>query len=448
MLRQGNRFGAVFIYHYIQQGSFDGYIWQLLENKARFISQVLAEDVTQRCADDIAEVVLTAGEMKALASGNPRVVEKVKLETELGRLQRLKAAWQQNQRMLDWDCRGLETRISDLTDLRARLQGAQATRDRHGEFAITVVDPATKEQTRYTGWAEAGSAINQAVGTWLTNQTLRRGEAFRQVIGTVQGLVIQAVLPAWRQDDDPPELAIVWVNGDEWTRIGTATIGKDKGTTQSIAAVVRGIEEQIRRAEQRRAESRTDLAGRREEQAKPWDGAATLQKVIAELRRLDGELGEDRPADADTTGETTEDAAAERVDVAALLSEAAAMTATPPEETAPPEAAPEVVAPPAETPVEPLAEPEALVRAGTVDDQPAQEIERREPDLADWYAQCGISSVAPTDAKRRQREVDATTVLDAAENDANPWREVPVKKRRTKGKKDDKKVVQYSFLEG
>ena len=457
ILRQGNRFGAVFIYHYIQQGSFDGYIWQLLENKARFISQVLAEDVTQRAADDIAEVVLTAGEMKALASGNPRVVEKVKLETELGRLQRLKTAWQQNQRTLDWDCRGLETRISDLTDLIARLQGAQATRDRHGDFAVTVLDPATQEQTRYTGWAEAGSAINQAVGTWLTNQTLRRGEASREVIGTVQGLVIQAVLPAWRQDTDPPELAIVWVTGEEWTRIGTATLGKDKGTTQSIAAVVRGIEEQIERARKRIADSQVDLAGRREEQAKPWDGAATLAKVIAELRRLDAELGEERPADADAAEErTAEDE--ERVDVAALLSEAAALTATSLEEpatpaaAAQPAAAPGVDDPPAETTVALPAAPEPLVSAGTVDEPPAQEIERRAPDLEDWYAQCGISSSgAPTEPKRRkQHEVDVTTVLDAAENDETPWREVAVKTRRKKGKpgKDAKKVVQYSFLEG
>src|SRR6266487_4155172 len=92
-----------------------GYIWQLLENKARFISHVMAGEVTQRTADNVAEVVLTAAEIKALASGNPRVIQKVRLGTELGRLHRVRSVWLNSRFDAQREMTGNERTIAALT---------------------------------------------------------------------------------------------------------------------------------------------------------------------------------------------------------------------------------------------------------------------------------------------------------------------------------------------
>jgi len=82
-MRQGNIYSEVHICQYVTEGSFDAYSWQLLENKSRFISQVMRGESPARIAEDVDLAVLTASQIKAIASGNPLVLEKVGLETEL-----------------------------------------------------------------------------------------------------------------------------------------------------------------------------------------------------------------------------------------------------------------------------------------------------------------------------------------------------------------------------
>ena len=91
MLRQGNRNEEVAIYRYITNGSFDAYSWQLLENKQRFISQIVNGDYSSRSGDEVDEIVLTYSEVKAFAVGNPLIKRRIELETELQRKQMLKA---------------------------------------------------------------------------------------------------------------------------------------------------------------------------------------------------------------------------------------------------------------------------------------------------------------------------------------------------------------------
>ena len=73
ILRQGNIYPEVFVFHYVTERSFDGYMLQTLEAKARFISQIMAGEVTARTAEDVGDMVLTVAQVKAVASGNPAV---------------------------------------------------------------------------------------------------------------------------------------------------------------------------------------------------------------------------------------------------------------------------------------------------------------------------------------------------------------------------------------
>jgi N12 class adenine-specific DNA methylase len=96
ILRQGNIFDAVFIFLYVTKGSMDCYTWQILESKARFIHQILSGEITQRTAEDIGDMVLTTAQVKAIASGNPQVMQRVQLELNLIKLERLRAAYYNN----------------------------------------------------------------------------------------------------------------------------------------------------------------------------------------------------------------------------------------------------------------------------------------------------------------------------------------------------------------
>jgi hypothetical protein len=86
ILRQGNKNSVVQIFRYVTEGSFDAYMWQTLETKAKFIAQVMSGDMTIRRLEDLDSAALTYAEVKAIASGNPLVIEKAQVDAELIRL--------------------------------------------------------------------------------------------------------------------------------------------------------------------------------------------------------------------------------------------------------------------------------------------------------------------------------------------------------------------------
>jgi len=97
ILRQGNKNAVVSIYRYVSEGSFDAYMWQTLETKAKFIAQVMSGDMTIRRLEDLDSAALTYAEVKAIASGNPLVIEKAQVDAELMRLTRLRSAHAEEQ---------------------------------------------------------------------------------------------------------------------------------------------------------------------------------------------------------------------------------------------------------------------------------------------------------------------------------------------------------------
>ena len=97
ILRQGNKNSTVQVYRYVTEGSFDAYMWQTLETKAKFIAQVMCGDMTIRRLEDLDSAALTYAEVKAIASGNPLVIEKAQVDAELMRLTRLRSAHAEEQ---------------------------------------------------------------------------------------------------------------------------------------------------------------------------------------------------------------------------------------------------------------------------------------------------------------------------------------------------------------
>lgn len=114
ILRQGNENKEVEIFNYITEGSFDSYLYQILENKQKFISQVMTEKSPIRACDDIDEVVLTYAEIKGIAMKNPYMKEKMQVETEINKINLLKGNWLDNKERYKDKIENLPKRIEKL----------------------------------------------------------------------------------------------------------------------------------------------------------------------------------------------------------------------------------------------------------------------------------------------------------------------------------------------
>ena len=97
IIRQGNHNKKVHIFRYVTESTFDSYMWQLIENKQKFISQIMTSKAPVRSCEDVDEAALSYAEVKALATGNPAVKEKMALDVDVAKLKLLKANHMNNQ---------------------------------------------------------------------------------------------------------------------------------------------------------------------------------------------------------------------------------------------------------------------------------------------------------------------------------------------------------------
>lgn len=140
ILRQGNTNEFVNVFRYVTEGSFDAYMWQTLETKARFISQVMTGDATMRKAEDVDATTLSYAEVKAIASGNPMVIEKAQIDAEVIRLNRLQRQHQDSQYSIRLRIKQTEASLKAEEKFDANLRQDIATRTptRGDKFAMTI----------------------------------------------------------------------------------------------------------------------------------------------------------------------------------------------------------------------------------------------------------------------------------------------------------------------
>ncbi len=138
ILRQGNQNEEVAIYRYVTEGSFDAYMWQALETKARFISQIMTGDSVVRRAEDIGGQELSYAEVKAIASGNPAVLTLAEADAELQRLTVLKKNHADDQFLARRNVRLLPESIARLSERLSGLTADMDTANAHADDAITI----------------------------------------------------------------------------------------------------------------------------------------------------------------------------------------------------------------------------------------------------------------------------------------------------------------------
>ena len=130
--RRGNTNPLVHVYRYVTEGTFDAYLWQTIENKQKFISQIMTSKSPVRSCEDVDEAALSYAEIKALCAGDPRVKERMELDMEVSRLRLLKASHQSQQyRMQDDVLRHIPRQIREAEAGMAGIRADTETLARH-----------------------------------------------------------------------------------------------------------------------------------------------------------------------------------------------------------------------------------------------------------------------------------------------------------------------------
>ena len=180
-------YSEVFSFVYIVEGSFDGYVWQILETKARFIEQFLNGQTDVREMDDVGETVLSMAEIKALASGNPKIMERVMAQNEILQLEQLRLSWQNERRHSQRKVSSVKQELEQVKVRIGHLNTGAKVRDAHpvdkDSFSMTVNGKV------YTEMREAGKALIEE-GRIVKLDAERSGNEARRKVGGYRGFVM------------------------------------------------------------------------------------------------------------------------------------------------------------------------------------------------------------------------------------------------------------------
>jgi N12 class adenine-specific DNA methylase len=280
ILRQGNENPSVHIHRYVTEGSFDAYMWQTLENKARFINQVMNGSVTVRQAEDLEGGALTYAEIKAIASGNPAVMEKVKVDTEVRKLDQLRASHVNQQHNIRWELKSLPDRIERAENRHAAFTADIATRDAHADEDF-VMNVGNREFSGKGAREEAGNALNTVVMSWRGDRTLK-------VRGHYKGFEILSRGSEF-QDGKPD----IYVRGKA-TYEANLNPESPLGTMASIDHVLRSLDKRVEDEQRELERQQKALADYRTQLGRPFEHEARLKELLAKQAQLNAVLDLDK----------------------------------------------------------------------------------------------------------------------------------------------------------
>jgi hypothetical protein len=254
--------------------------WQCLENKARFINQVMNGSVTVRQAEDLEGGALTFAEIKAIASGNPAVMEKVKVDTEVRKLDQLRASHINQQHNIRWKVKSLPEHIERGQKYHAAVSADIAVRDAHADEEFTM-NIGNHEFSGKGAREQAGNALNTVVMSWRDDQTLK-------VRGHHKGFEILSRGSPFK--DGEPDL---FIRGRETYK---ANLNPDtpQGTISSIEHVLRSLDRKAEEEQHEIERQEKDLSDYRAQMDRPFEHEGRLKELLAKQAQLNAALDLDK----------------------------------------------------------------------------------------------------------------------------------------------------------
>lgn len=270
ILRQGNSYPEVGIYRYVVEGSFDVYMWQTVERKSRFIAQLLRGTIAGRSIEDLDTQVLSYAEVKALAAGNPLILEKVALDSEFARLDRLRRAHGRERREAEQNVvrlrEGKEARERSITALERYV-------DCHPQGPIVV----------------PGESVEHAGDALVAALRRRRGEAY--VLCEVDGCPIRVEFT--RDAMRGEEIARLRVDGvilGPVSELANLEHVSAVGVEQRVRHLVRQVPTVIGRLERWCTEVDAEIAGEIARSTAPFSQEAQWLEIKARREQLTEQL--------------------------------------------------------------------------------------------------------------------------------------------------------------
>ena len=292
IIRQGNENPEVDIYSYVTEGTFDAYLYQLVESKQKFISQIMTSKSPVRSAEDVDEQALSYAEIKALASGNPMIKEKMDLDIEVSKLKLLKANHlSQKYALEDAISKGFPKQIAETqariagygADIAAVKENTHPNGDGFSPLTLAGVTHADKK--------EAGAALLTMCQTMLSPEATQ--------IGSYRGLTLELAFDTFAREY-------------RLTMIGqlrhTVTLGTDVfGNLQRMDNALEGLPIKEQACREQLSNLQTQLETAKAEVQKPFPREAELNTKTARLEELNSLLNLDHKEPEIVDAEPDED---------------------------------------------------------------------------------------------------------------------------------------------
>lgn len=274
IIRQGNENKKVEIYRYITENTFDAYSWQLIENKQKFIGQIMTSKTPVRSADDVDSTALSYAEVKALASGNPLIKEKMELDNDIAKLKMARANHQnQIYNLQDKIALAFPKAINEKQTIVGKLTTDLQTLNNNlsKNFEIVI------EGKKYTDKKEAGEALKNACKYNIQDKD--------KIIGNYGDFKLSIL---FNSNTKYWELCI-WGQGKYYSNIAENAINNITRMTK----VLNSIQNKLKSQSNELADLKRSLADAKENVKRPFPKEEEYQTKLERLKIVDKKLGVD-----------------------------------------------------------------------------------------------------------------------------------------------------------
>ena len=303
-IRQGNKNDEVAIYRYVTKQTFDAYNWSLVENKQRFISQVMTSKAVSRSCEDIDEATLSYAEIKAVATGNPLIREKMEVDNDVQRLKLLKASYD-NQRyglqdnfMIKYP-KLIKTATEKLANVREDIKARDKELIDNPDFAITIGN------ATYTERVDGGTVMLEAISKCKTGETTP--------VGKFHGFELLV---------EKNFLSINYMVLRGKTEYKAELSTSPVGSMVKLENLFNGLHENVDFLEKKIEQYQNDLEASKAEYDKPFAYSAELEEKLARQYELNAQLDLEnaKAMDADLGGPDKEKSE-DRIENAGIVAE-------------------------------------------------------------------------------------------------------------------------------
>ena len=304
IIRQGNQNKQVYVYNYVTESTFDAYLYQTLENKQKFISQIMTSKSPMRSCDDIDEQALSYAEIKALCAGDPRIREKMDLDVQVAKLKVLRGDFQNQKYRLEDKL--LKTFPEEIQKQKTRIAALQQ------DSQIAAAHPQDKEN--FCGITIKGMVYDdkKAAGERLLLARQEMPNADMMLLGTYRGFELNIRFDSFKNEHQAvlrAELSYPVSLGDD----ARGNITRLDNTIDNFTDRIADAENALQNLEQQKQAAEVEVA-------KPFAQEEELAEKSARLSELNALLNIDRSSAQDSP-EKTEETPTARPSVLAALEE-------------------------------------------------------------------------------------------------------------------------------